>query len=98
MIKENICSYHNDIKLLAQKLKRLRPDDYTTIKELQQLILEIKQYGTEIYDTVALAKTAGIHMENRLRVYSDGVTAMGFIRKKRKKYEKKDKKKEKEEV
>jgi hypothetical protein len=52
-------------------------------------IAEINQYASEIIELVKQAKLAGIHMENRLQVYHNGIESMGFVRKKRKKYPKK---------
>ena len=89
MIKENICSYHNDIMVLAKKIKKSKlyviNDNYSQVT----LPPEVIQWTDEIIELTKLAKTAGIHMENRLQVYRNGMESMGFVRKKRKKYSKK---------
>ena len=80
MIKENICSYHEDIKMFAKRIKKSTD------------LNEINQYADEIIDLAKKAKVAGQHMENRMRVCREGIEAMGFVRKKRKKYNKDNKK------
>jgi endonuclease III len=80
MIKENICSYHEDIKLLAKRIKKSTD------------LNEINQYADEIYKLTKLAKTAGQHMENRMRVVREHIEEIGFVRKKKKKYNKANKK------
>jgi hypothetical protein len=76
-IKENICCYHNDIKMYATKIKKSTD------------INEINQYASEIIELAKKAKVAGCHMENRLQLYYDAFIGLGFVRKKRKKYEQK---------
>jgi len=76
-IKENICSYHGDIILLAKKIQKTNGINSTN---------EINECVKEIIKLAKLAKTAGIHMENRLQIYRNGMENMGFVRKKRKKY------------
>lgn len=90
MIKENICSYHEYIKERSRKIKKLDMTKIITLEDALLKLEETKQYATEIYDYAKLAKTAGIHMENRLSIYKEGVESMGFVRKKgnRKKHDK----------
>jgi len=86
MIKENICTYHNDIKMFATKIKNLDITKYPTPEDGIDLM---KDYASEIIALAKKAKVAGQHMENRLYKYHDAFVALGFVRKKRKKYERK---------
>lgn len=91
MTKENICSYHGDIKLLAKKIKQLTLRKRINKNggvieydcESNETIDKIHKCASEIYEIVKKAKIAGQHMENRLQVYRDGIEAMGFIRKRK---------------
>jgi Na+/phosphate symporter len=76
-MKENICCYHNDIKMYATRIKKTTNID------------EINQCATEIIELAKKAKVAGQHMENRLYQYHDAMIGLGFVRNKRKKYERK---------
>jgi hypothetical protein len=96
MIKENICSYHGDIILLAKKIKNINTISYTNqedpLKALEDILIlihEIKQDASQIYELTKLAKKRGQRMEDRLRLYREAIEGLGFERKKRKKYERK---------
>jgi hypothetical protein len=91
--KEDICSYHEYIKERSRKIKKLTMKECANKKGVTTvydpgdplIIEEINKLATEIYDYAKLAKTAGIHMENRMREYYEGILAWGFVRKKRNK-------------
>jgi hypothetical protein len=89
MIKENICSYHEYIKERSRKIKKLDTTKITTLEEALKIIDQTKQYAAEIYEYGKKAKTAGQHMENRMRENREAIESLGYVRKK--KYQRKRK-------
>lgn len=72
--KRKICFIHGDIADLCNIIDRLEFDNKNKdLKALKKNIAKIKQL-------VMRARNAGQSMENRLKVYSEGITSMGFKR------------------
>lgn len=46
MSKENICCYHNDIKMFADKIKKIKLSDYSSIDEA---MIDIQKYAGWTY-------------------------------------------------
>lgn len=72
--KRKICFIHGDITDLCNIIERLEFDNKVKdLKELKNNIAKIKQL-------VMIARNSGQAMENRLKVYSNGILDMGFKR------------------
>jgi hypothetical protein len=72
--------------MFADKIRKIKLSDYSSVDEA---MIDIQKYATNIREIVKKAKVAGCHMENRLYQYHDALVGLGFVRKKRKKYTKK---------
>lgn len=80
--KELVCILHDEIsdvadKILAMDWSEVYMDNTKEIIDyLNEQATKIKQYAKE-------AKERGIAMENRLRQYHDGISSLGFTRKRK---------------
>lgn len=78
MNKDNICSYHYQILAKAEELIEIA----NTYGLDDSVFGEIKDLANGIYNAGKLAMQAGKLMEDRLKVYREGIEKMGFERKK----------------
>jgi hypothetical protein len=94
--RQFICTYHDDIKILAQKIKKLTTREQTKFGKTttydcgnDENIDEINKLAIQIIEIDKLAKVAGQHMENRMSLYRNAIEGLGFERTRGKKHKKK---------